>query len=103
MDQVGVKKQILSITSPGPSIVGANEAGRKLTRGCNIEQAAIVKANPNRFAFFASTPSFVDVEGTVAEIEYSMKTLGALGMVVMTSYDDKCAYSETYHLLIADR
>lgn len=97
MDQVGVKKQVLSITSPGPSIVGANEAGRKLTRGCNDETAAIVEANPDRFAFFASTPSWIDVEGAIAEIEHSMKTLKAQGMVVMTSYGDKYACSPSHN------
>jgi len=89
MKTIGVTKQILSITSPGPSVVGANQKGRDLTRGCNDEQAEICKKHPESFAFFASTPSFVDVEGTIAEIEYSLKTLKALGVVIMTSYGDK--------------
>lgn len=88
MDQIGVKKQILSITSPGPSIVGLKE-GRELTRACNEETAAICKAKPDRFSFFASTPSFLDVEGVLAEIEYSLNTLKATGVVIMTSYGDK--------------
>lgn len=89
MDSWDIKTSVLSITSPGPSIAGTGEAARKLTREINEETAEIVKANPERFAFFASTPSFVDVQGAIAEAEYSIKTLGAVGVVVMTSYSDK--------------
>jgi predicted TIM-barrel fold metal-dependent hydrolase len=89
MDGWQIKTSVLSITSPGPAIAGTGEVARKLTRQINEETAAIVKANPGRFKFFASVPSFVDSEGAVAEIEYSLKTLGAAGVVVMTSYSDK--------------
>jgi predicted TIM-barrel fold metal-dependent hydrolase len=89
MDSWDIKTSVLSITSPGPSIAGTGEAARKLTRQINEETAEVVKANPERFHFFASMPSFVDVEGAIAEAEYSIKTLGALGVVVMTSYSDK--------------
>lgn len=89
MDTWDIKKSVLSITSPGPCIAGSGEAGRKLTRQINEETADICKANPDRFAFFASMPSFVDVDGAIAEAEYALKNLGAAGVVVMTSYDDK--------------
>ena len=89
MDSQQIKTAVLSVTSPGPSIAGTGEAARKLTRQINEETAEIVKVNPERFRFFASMPSFLDTEGAIAEAEYSIKTLGAAGVVVMTSYSDK--------------
>lgn len=85
-NEIGVEISVLSVTSPGPGIAGKGEEGRKLTRKINEEVQAIVEDCPDRFKFFASTPSWEDVEGTLKEIDWIYQTTDAVGVVVMTSY-----------------
>ncbi|KAL8276668.1 hypothetical protein RQP46_010936 [Phenoliferia psychrophenolica] len=89
MDALDIKTAVWSVTSPGPCIAGHGKAGRDLARQMNDETAALVKEQPERFAFFASLPSFVDVEGAIAEAEHAINVLHATGVVVMTTYADK--------------
>lgn len=65
-------------------------SGCKKRTDCNDEVAAICKADPDRFAWFASLPSFVDAQGTVEAVEYAL-TLDPKpsGVVTMTSYSGK--------------
>ncbi|KDQ62044.1 hypothetical protein JAAARDRAFT_189418 [Jaapia argillacea MUCL 33604] len=90
----GVAISILSVTSPGPAVLGSGEDGRRLARECNDWCEDMVnegKENRERFRYFASLPSWEDVDGTVKEIEYAFEKTSALGVVVMTSYGDRSA------------
>lgn len=84
MDKLGIKRSILSITSPGTHLkVGDFELAKRITRETNEEVAQICRAHPDRFGFFASLP-LPDVEGSLEEIDYALK-LGASGFAVMTN------------------
>lgn len=81
---------VLSVTAPGPAILGPTEAGRKLARQINEEVQAVCATHPDRFGYFASLPDFNDAEGTIAEIENIFTSdMTANGVTVMSSYGDK--------------
>ncbi|WP_433678253.1 amidohydrolase family protein [Nocardia sp. CA-119907] len=84
MDQLGVKKQYLSVSSPGVHF-GSDAAARDLARRVNEEGARLSHAHPERFGFFASTP-LPDVGGALTEISYAFDHLGAAGVVFMTNF-----------------
>lgn len=84
MDKLGIKRSILSITSPGTHLkLGDFELAERITRETNEEVAQICRAYPDRFGFFASLP-LPGVEGSLEEIDYALK-LGASGFAVMTN------------------
>lgn len=89
MDQLRVERAILSVTSPGPSIAGNGVKGRALARVLNEEIEQIVARNPQRMSFFASTPDWTDVDGTLAELDTIFTQSKAVGVVVMTTYGDR--------------
>ncbi|CAN6674683.1 hypothetical protein TRVA0_061S00144 [Trichomonascus vanleenenianus] len=85
MDKLNIKKSILSISSPGTNLSPGNDAeARKLTRLMNTEFSKICASHPDRFGFFASLP-LPDVEGTLAEIDYAIDELGAIGFQILTN------------------
>ncbi|GAQ45551.1 amidohydrolase family protein [Aspergillus tubingensis] len=88
MQDNGVRKAILSLTTPGAVITGNNDTARSLARRVNEYAANLRDQYPERFGFFAALPSLLDVPGTLAEIEYSLDTLKADGVTVFTRYGD---------------
>jgi 6-methylsalicylate decarboxylase len=87
MEQFGVAASILSLPVPG-AWYGGKEKSRKLARIANEYGARLGQDNPKRFGTFAAVP-LPDVEGSLAEIEYAFDSLGADGVYLQTSYDDK--------------
>jgi 6-methylsalicylate decarboxylase len=83
MDQWGVARSILSISSPGIHF-GDDQAARELTRHVNDAGAAVARAHPDRFGHFASLP-LPDVEGSLAELACALDDLGSDGVAVETS------------------
>ncbi|CDH53054.1 amidohydrolase 2 [Lichtheimia corymbifera JMRC:FSU:9682] len=89
MESVKIQRAILSVTAPGPSIAGNGAEGRKLARKMNDEVADIVRQYPDRMSYFASTPDWTDVQGTLDELDHIFNhhtKARAVGVVVMTSY-----------------
>ena len=84
MDQLGVGKSYLSISSPGVHF-GDDTAARALARQVNEEGARLARAHPDRFGFFASTP-LPDVDAALDEIAYALDELGAAGVVFATNF-----------------
>ena len=85
MDEVGISKSILSITSPGTHLVpGDHSLACQLTRDTNDEIAEICRSYPDRSGFFAALP-LPDVEGSIAEIDRALDELGAVGFGVLTN------------------
>ena len=85
MNQVGISKSILSITSPGTHLKPQDdELGRQITRDTNDDVSRLCKAHPDRFGFFASLP-LPDIEGSIAEIDRALDVLGASGFALMTN------------------
>ncbi|MCJ1301129.1 hypothetical protein MMC08_003928 [Hypocenomyce scalaris] len=86
MDRLNVSKSILSITSPGTHLVpGDDTLARKVARESNVYAAELKKKYPTRFGFWASLP-LPDVEGSLAEIAYSLDELDADGFTVLTNH-----------------
>lgn len=93
MNSLAIQTGIMSVTAPSPAVAGSGPEGRVLARQVNEESLEIVRSSEaeGRMKLFASTPSWVDVEGTVAEIEWALKEAKeeVVGIVAMTSYEDK--------------
>ncbi|PWN86728.1 amidohydrolase 2 [Acaromyces ingoldii] len=89
LNDLGIEKAIFSITAPGPSVLGSGIEARKAAREINEECLAVVKSNPSRFSLWASTPSWIDVEGTIEEIEWAIVKNHLPGVVIMSSYADR--------------
>ncbi len=83
MDEVGIEKGILSISSPGVYF-GDNAAARDLSRKVNIEGAALKRRWPDRLGLFASLP-LPDVDGALAEIAFAFDELGAEGIYLQSN------------------
>ena len=84
MDKLGIKRSILSITSPGTHLkFGDFELAKRVTRQTNEEVAEACRNHSDRFGFFASLP-LPDVEGSLEEIDHALE-LGAAGFALMTN------------------
>lgn len=87
MDKAGVSTAMLSITTPGVTFLKGADASR-LARQCNEYAARIASDHPGRFGNFAILP-WPDADSSLKEIEYSLDTLKADGIGMLTSYGDK--------------
>jgi 6-methylsalicylate decarboxylase len=87
MELHGVASSILSLPVPGAWYQG-KENSRKLARIANEYGARLSKDYPGRFGMFAALP-LPDVDGSLAEIAHAFDSLGADGVYLQTSYDDK--------------
>ncbi|KAJ6080296.1 hypothetical protein N7467_010049 [Penicillium canescens] len=85
MKKLNIKQSILSMSSPGTHLTpGNNEEGRLVTRRANIDMSKTCADHPDKFLFFASLP-LPDVEGSLAEIDYALDHLGAVGFQILTN------------------
>lgn len=85
MNSLGIERSILSMSSPGTHLTPGNNAeARKLTRQINEDMSRICSENKNRFSFFASLP-LPDVDGSLAEIDFALDHLGAIGFQILTN------------------
>lgn len=87
MDRGGVAAAVVSVTNPGLWF-GDAAVTRRVARACNDYGARLVQDHPTRFGLFAAMP-MPDVDGTLAEIAYAFDTLGADGVGLFTSFDDR--------------
>jgi predicted TIM-barrel fold metal-dependent hydrolase len=87
MDKAGVATSIASITTPGVSF-GDDALARRLARECNEYAARLASDHPGRFRNFAILP-WPNADASLQEIEYSLDTLKAEGIGMLTNYGDK--------------
>ena len=84
MDKLGIKKSILSISSPGTHLVpGDNKLAARVARENNQYAADLKKRMPDRFGYFAALP-IPDVETCLQEIDTASKE-GCDGFVMLTN------------------
>lgn len=85
MKDLNITKSVLSMSSPGTHLTPGNDVeARLLTRSVNEDMSKICAENKDHFLFFASLP-LPDVEGSLAEIDYALDHLGAVGFQVLTN------------------
>ena len=83
MKDAGIDYAVLS--APVPHIYNGDGAkAAAAARKINQETAAIVRQNPDQFAFAALVP-LPDIAGTLAETAYALDVLGAAGLKVATN------------------
>jgi predicted TIM-barrel fold metal-dependent hydrolase len=83
MDQAGIDRAILSMSSPGVHF-GDDAAARVLTREVNEAGAWISQQHPDRFGQFAALP-LPDADGALVEIAYALDDLGADGVIILSN------------------
>jgi predicted TIM-barrel fold metal-dependent hydrolase len=88
MEAAGVTTAILSMPRTPTVYYGGNDASRALARRVNEYMAGLRRTYPGRFRFWAELP-LPDVEGSITEAAYALDTLGADGVAVATSYENK--------------
>lgn len=85
MKQLNISKSILSITSPGTHLTPYDgRRAAEMTRKANEELSAICQDHPSHFRFFASLP-LPSVDESIAEIDYVLDKLGAVGFAVLSN------------------
>ena len=87
MDKASVATAILSTSEPGVWF-GDDAASAVLARECNEFTARVIADYPGRFGMFAIVP-LPYIDGALKEMEYSLDTLKADGICMMTSYNAK--------------
>jgi 6-methylsalicylate decarboxylase len=88
MDQAGVATALTSITTPALRFLNDAAAAGKLARECNDYSAKLAADSRGRFGMFAAMP-MPHVDATLHEIAYTLDTLKADGIGLLTSYGDK--------------
>lgn len=98
MDSSGIELAVVSLSTPGIWF-GDPQRARDAARRCNEYSADMARRYPGRFGRFATIP-LPDIEGSLREIEYACDVLGAQGVGVLTSYDNRwlghSAYAEVF-------
>jgi predicted TIM-barrel fold metal-dependent hydrolase len=87
LDRHDIARAVVSISTPGIWF-GEPEAARTMARECNEYAAQMARDHAGRFGNFAAIP-LPDVEGSLREIAYAYDVLGADGIGLLTSYDDR--------------
>jgi predicted TIM-barrel fold metal-dependent hydrolase len=80
MDRRGIRKVMLSISSPGVHF-GDDRAAGDLARAVNDDAARMARRHPERLGFFAALP-LPDVDGSIREARRALDALGARGVVM---------------------
>ena len=80
MDATGIAMQILSLTSPGVQVFGA-DAAVGLARDANDQLAETIRKHPTRFAGLAAVAP-QDPKRAAQELERGVRTLGLKGAIV---------------------
>ena len=84
MDELGIDKQLLLLTSPGVQVLDPDE-GTALAQLANDRLADVCRRHPDRFAgLTVFAPQ--DVTGAVREIERGMQSLGLNGAVINSHF-----------------
>ncbi len=96
IEEHSIGSAILSVTTPGVSIVDGEESSQ-LACAINEYVAEIRDSSPSRFDFFATIPPRIndnsdDAAAALAEIEYALNVLHADGVTLFTRYSPGNGY-----------
>ncbi len=89
MDDFGAMQHVISLANPPLELIAGPDRSPELARIANDSLAEVCRKHPDRFpAFIASLP-MNNVEASLAEIDRSVKTLGARGIQLFTNVAGK--------------
>ncbi|GAA0368886.1 amidohydrolase [Actinoallomurus spadix] len=100
MDEAGIAKAMLSLSSPGVHF-GDDRAARSLAREVNEFCAQEVRGHPDRFGQFATLP-LPDVDGALAELAYCFDELGTDGVALLSNHGGIRLADERFTPLLAE-
>jgi len=100
MDEAGIGRAMLSLSSPGVYF-GDARAARSLAREVNEFCADVVRQYPSRFGQFATLP-LPDVDGSLTELEYCFDQLGADGVVLLSNHAGIRLGDKQFHPVLAE-
>lgn len=84
MDEFGEYRQIINIAAPPVEDLGSPAISREMARIGNESMAELVRDHPDRFAGFCASVPMDDPDAAVAEYDYAVGELGALGAQIYT-------------------
>ncbi len=100
MDEHDIRTAVLSLRSPGVSF-GDIDKARELARAVNDYATELKIKHPGRFGLWATLP-LPDVEGSLAEIERALDTLGSEGIGLFTSYGEQWLGDPAFEPVLAE-
>jgi predicted TIM-barrel fold metal-dependent hydrolase len=86
MDDAGVIRAMLSVTTPGVPVNG--ETGFRIARESNEYAAKLAADHGRRFGFFTCVP-MDNIDAALREVAYGFDVLKAQGVGLFTSYDGR--------------
>jgi aminocarboxymuconate-semialdehyde decarboxylase len=84
MDEFGDYRQLINIAAPPVETLGSPQVTRELARLGNESMAELVRDHPDRFVGFCACVPMDDPDAAVAELDYALDELGALGAQIYT-------------------
>lgn len=89
MNSEGIQRSVFAFSAPGANIYKGNElATVALARIINENSAVYAKAYPDRLSFYAVMP-LPYVNEAIAEMNYALDHLGAVGIMLYSNYEGK--------------
>jgi aminocarboxymuconate-semialdehyde decarboxylase len=82
-------RQVINLAAPPVEDLGPPGVSREMARVGNEALAELVRSHPDRFAGFMASVPMDDGEAAVAELDYAVTELGALGAQVYTHVHGK--------------
>jgi aminocarboxymuconate-semialdehyde decarboxylase len=97
MDEFGDDyRQIINIAAPPVEYFGSPAVSRELSRIGNESMAELVRSHPERFAGFTACVPMDDPDAAVAELDYAVRELGALGAQIYTHVGGEAMDAERF-------
>lgn len=100
MDRQGIETAMVSLSSPSAHFLPLAERPG-LVREINEAGAALVRAHPVRFGFFATLP-LPDIDAALAEVAYAFDKLGVDGVILETNVDGYYLGTELFAPIFAE-
>ncbi|MGH8621756.1 MAG: amidohydrolase family protein, partial [Burkholderiales bacterium] len=82
-------RQVLTLSLPGPELVGGPELSPELARIANDDMAAMCERWPRKFPAFVASLPMNNVPAALEEMDRAITRLGARGVQVLTSVNGR--------------
>jgi aminocarboxymuconate-semialdehyde decarboxylase len=82
-------QQVLTLSLPGPELLGGPELSPELARIANDDMAAIVAKHPRKFPAFVASLPMNNVPAALEEMDRAIGALGARGVQILTNVNGR--------------